>query len=189
MYVLPFLNNFLISFFACYILNQYFQILIFTIFSLPCIYASLFFLHCKNRVTRLNLTRFNTFLCEFIHADQGKTHIKKVFLVVGPLRFYPPYTNGLVVYAFLTIFSFSSQFLGSRILEKKCFFAEWSGGFTLPTPLVVRPLKYVCLPQVSSKKLSLQTSKCFRLRIRKDEPAKIFANPDCTTPSYNFFLI
>ena len=26
----------------------------------------------------------------------GKTHIKKVFfLVVGPLRFYPPYTNGL----------------------------------------------------------------------------------------------
>ena len=30
----------------------------------------------------------------------GKTHIKKVvFLVVGPLRFYPPYTNGLVVNA------------------------------------------------------------------------------------------
>ena len=30
----------------------------------------------------------------------GKTHIKKVFfLEVGPLRFYPPYTNGLVVHA------------------------------------------------------------------------------------------
>ena len=54
----------------------------------------------------------------------GNTHIKKVcFLVVGPLRFFPPYTNGLVVHAtfffFLsynglkrTIFSFSSQFLG-----------------------------------------------------------------------------
>ena len=50
----------------------------------------------------------------------------------------------------LTIFSFSSYFLGlnSRILEKKGFFAYWSGGFTLPTPLVVRPLKffYVFLP-------------------------------------------
>ena len=35
----------------------------------------------------------------------GKTHIKKVFfLVVGPLRFYPPYTNGLVVHA--TFFPF-----------------------------------------------------------------------------------
>ena len=29
----------------------------------------------------------------------GKTHIKiEFFLVVGPLRFYPPYTNGLVVH-------------------------------------------------------------------------------------------
>ena len=27
------------------------------------------------------------------------THKKSVFLVVGPLRFYPPYTNGLVVHA------------------------------------------------------------------------------------------
>ena len=31
------------------------------------------------------------------------THKKGVFLVVGPLRFYPPYTNGLVVHA--TFFS------------------------------------------------------------------------------------
>jgi len=32
--------------------------------------------------------------------ELGKTHIKKVvLLVVGPLRFYPPYTNGLVVHA------------------------------------------------------------------------------------------
>ena len=26
------------------------------------------------------------------------THSKKFFLVVGPVRFYPPYTNGLVVH-------------------------------------------------------------------------------------------
>ena len=34
------------------------------------------------------------------------THKKSVFsLVVGPLRFYPPYTNGLVVHAtFLFLF-------------------------------------------------------------------------------------
>ena len=37
---------------------------------------------------------------------RGKTHIKKcVFLVVGPLRLYPPYTTGLVVHA--TFFCFS----------------------------------------------------------------------------------
>ena len=40
----------------------------------------------------------------------GKTHIKSVFfLVVGSLRFYPPYTNGLVVHA--------------TFIEKKWFFA------------------------------------------------------------------
>ena len=38
----------------------------------------------------------------------GKTHIKKVFfLVVGPLRFYPPYTNGLVVHDTFFYFFFS----------------------------------------------------------------------------------
>ena len=37
-----------------------------------------------------------------IHPIREDTHKKKVFLVVGPLRFYPPYTNGLVVHA--TIF-------------------------------------------------------------------------------------
>ena len=29
----------------------------------------------------------------------------------------------------------------SPLIEKKWFFAEWSGGLPLPTPLVVRPLK------------------------------------------------
>ena len=31
------------------------------------------------------------------------THKKSVFLVVGPLRFYPPYTNGLVVHAIIQL--------------------------------------------------------------------------------------
>ena len=89
------------------------------------------------------------------------TQKKVFFLVAGPLRFYPPYTNGLVVHAtfffflFLVLyqpetdfdnFSFSSQFLDFR--EKKSFFAQGSGGFTLPT--LFRPLKktffYVRLP-------------------------------------------
>ena len=34
------------------------------------------------------------------------THKKSVFLVVGPLRFYPPYTNGLVVNATFFFFFF-----------------------------------------------------------------------------------
>ena len=39
-------------------------------------------------------------LVENFPWTKGKTHIKKVyFLVVGQLRFYPPYTNGLVVHA------------------------------------------------------------------------------------------
>ena len=38
----------------------------------------------------------NNFFCGFAI---GKTHKKSVFLVVKPLRFYPPYTNGLVVHA------------------------------------------------------------------------------------------
>ena len=55
------------------------------------------------------------------------THKINVFLVVGPLRFYPPFTNGLLVHAAV------------------------GEGVSLPTPLVVRPLKntlsfYVCLP-------------------------------------------
>ena len=34
------------------------------------------------------------------------THKKVIFLVVGPLRFYPPYMNGLVVHAtcFMCVF-------------------------------------------------------------------------------------
>ena len=67
--------------------------------------------------------------CSFIN-NLGKTYIKKsVFLVVEPLKFYPSYTNGLVVHAVF--------------IEKRCFFClvVEGGGFTLSTPLVVRPLK------------------------------------------------
>ena len=35
---------------------------------------------------------------EYVHFRED-THKKVFFLVVGPLRFYPPYTNGLVVHA------------------------------------------------------------------------------------------
>ena len=40
----------------------------------------------------------------FIGVDweKGKTHLKKS---VGPLRFYPPYTNGLVVHAVKNYFA------------------------------------------------------------------------------------
>ena len=42
---------------------------------------------------------------EILQLILAKTHTKKVlFLEVGPLRFYPPYPNGLVVQA--TFFSF-----------------------------------------------------------------------------------
>ena len=59
---------------------------------------------------------------------QGKTHIKKTVLVFGPLRFYPPYTNGLVVNAIVvrplknTFFLCVSSPSGGEILTKKCCF-------------------------------------------------------------------
>ena len=65
----------------------------------------------------------------------GKTHIKKSdFLVVRPLRFYPPYINGLVVHAIffykslkriLTIFLFLPNFwaITAGFYRKKVFFA------------------------------------------------------------------
>ena len=41
----------------------------------------------------------NNFFLQSIRED---THKKVSFLVVGPIRFYPPYTNGLVVHATIT---------------------------------------------------------------------------------------
>ena len=47
----------------------------------------------------------------------GKTHKKNVFLVVGPLRFHPPYTNGLVVHA-----TFFLSFLFSLVMPETDFY-------------------------------------------------------------------
>ena len=50
----------------------------------------------------------------------GKTHQKVAFLVVGPLRFYPPYTNGLVVHATpLVVRSLKTLFLCVSSLSKR----------------------------------------------------------------------
>ena len=60
------------------------------------------------RVSRKWNSLPNNNLSHLMYILLGKTHIKRVFfLVVGPLRFYPPYTNGLVVHATFLIFFFS----------------------------------------------------------------------------------
>ena len=64
-------------------------------------------------------------LSNTVRLIREDTHKKEVFLEVGPLRFYPPYTNGSVVHA-------TSGFLLSG-----------QGGFTLPTPLIFpKPLPF-----------------------------------------------
>ena len=90
---------------------------------------------------------------------EDKNKKKCFFLVIRPLCFYPPYTNGLVVHATFLFFihysliiawtDFDNFFFFFPIFgikqpdfrEKKCFFAQWLGGFTIHKFLVVRPLK------------------------------------------------
>ena len=57
------------------------------------------------------------------------THKKNIFFLVGPLIFYPPYTNGLVVYA-----TFSSFF--SLIVARNGFlqFIHFSPNFLAKNP-------------------------------------------------------
>ena len=56
------------------------------------------------------------------------THIKKVFfLVVGPVRFYPHYTNGLVVHAIFDFFYFQSYNSLKRILKFFSFSSQFLG--------------------------------------------------------------
>ena len=76
--------------------------------------------------------------CVLLREDKNKTN--KNFLVVGPLRFYPPYTNGFMVHAPLFFFSLIIffQFLPNFWAETAGF---WLWGFTLPTLLVVRTLE------------------------------------------------
>ena len=57
----------------------------------------------------------------------GKTQIKFFFLVVGPLRFFPPYTNDLVVHA--SFFSFFSYYSLKRILPFFLHFWAKKAGF------------------------------------------------------------
>ena len=84
------------------------------------------------------------------------THKKSVFFSGGPLRFYVVHVIFFQSYnslkRILTTF-FLSNFWAKKaeLYRKKMFFAKWSSGFSLPTPLVVRPLKktfYLCLPLV-----------------------------------------
>ena len=62
------------------------------------------------------------------------THKKSVFLVVGPLRFYPPYTNGLVVHANFFCFCFFSLIIAGfcqLFLFLPNFWAKTAGVFCL----------------------------------------------------------
>ena len=73
-----------------------------------------------------------------------------VFFVVGPLKFFPPPPNGLVVHATLQL---PGEF--SPFIEKKVVFCLVVGGVTPPPLLVVRPLKkplfFMCVfPNASS---------------------------------------
>ena len=56
----------------------------------------MFEIFVKNLFVRISITNYIFALAAY---KLGKTHIIFFFfLVVGPLRFYPPYTNGLVVH-------------------------------------------------------------------------------------------
>ena len=91
--------------------------------------------YCQIKTTRLIMFFSLSFIlisswlhfCRIVEDAHKK---KYVSFVVGPLRFYPPYTNDLVVFWLVVM---------------------GGGGFTLPTLLLVRPLKkntffYLCLP-------------------------------------------
>ena len=125
----------------------------------------------------------------FAGISKGR-HIKKsFFFVVGPLRFYPQYINGLVVHApffftlilalygfrqFISIFpNFWLNFL--HFSKKKCFLAHWSGGFTLPSLLVVRSLKktfFLCVSLLYIQKKDIQLRACLRVCPFRPSPFK-----------------
>ena len=56
------------------------------------------------------------------------THKKKFFIVIRPLRFYPPYTNGLVVHAtkhlVMFFYVFPKKEVGGGALNKNDRFTE-----------------------------------------------------------------
>ena len=84
--------------------------------------------------------------CSFIN-NLGKTYIKKsVFLVVEPLKFYPSYTNGLVVHAVF--------------IEKRCFFClvVEGGGvyplYTLSSQTTKKTHFFLCVSSLISQTIS-----------------------------------
>ena len=77
------------------------------------------FLLTPSYIYHLNLLEDTLIDFNLQGSELYKAHIKNknsVFLVVGPLRFYPPYTNGLVVHATFFLFIFNSYKSLKRIL-------------------------------------------------------------------------
>ena len=88
--------------------------------------------------------------------------------MVGPLRFYPLYTYGLV---------FHATFFGPKTDFGNFFFSNfWAkkAGFTLPTPLMVRPLKKKKL-YVSSFRGLTSITKEVATQLFKDYSVKLIA--------------
>ena len=89
------------------------------------------------------------------------THKKVVFLVVGPLRFYPPYTEGFFsnnsLKRILTFFFSNFWAKKTGFIEKKVVFCLVVGGvyppYTLSSPTTKKTLFYVCLPLQYTKAL------------------------------------
>ena len=76
---------------------------------------------------------FPSLSCTFLYflalSFREDTH-KNVFLVVGPLRFHPPYINGLVVHATFFFYSYNSL---KRILTIFSFLLNfWAKSDTCP---------------------------------------------------------
>ena len=119
----------------------------------------------------------NIFAYSFISEHSNnlfyfETHIKKVFfsssttkvsltttLMSTPLFFfflqsYNSLRRILTIFLFLPIFGLKQP----DFREKSVFFAQWSGGYTQPTPLVVRPLKKSFFMCVFPKRKPLASS-------------------------------
>ena len=101
--------------------------------------------------------RASQIFCNFFTASLGKTHIIKVFfsgrttdptLMANPFFFF---LKSLIAWSGFDNFFFFFLIFGLKQQDfrgKEWFFALWSGGFSLSTPLVVPPLKkntFLCL--------------------------------------------
>ena len=68
------------------------------------IYIHVHMYRCKLQIKWEDKTYTFTLSHYHLVCIREDTHKKNVFLVVGPLKFYPPYTNGLVVHATFFLF-------------------------------------------------------------------------------------